>query len=78
MNDKIAEIAEDRNLNYSLLATPAEGLSGKFTKKDREVFGIIKNITDKESKMSGTGNMLIKSLSQLTDGNCGGICGALS
>ena len=31
-----------------MLATPAEGLSGKFTKKDREQFGEIKNITDKE------------------------------
>lgn len=48
MHDKIEEIAEEKNLNYSLLATPAEGLSGKFTKKDREVFGIIKDITDKD------------------------------
>ena len=48
MRDKIAEIADEKNLNYSLLATPAEGLSGKFTKKDREIFGIIKNITDKD------------------------------
>lgn len=48
MRDRINEIASDRNLNYSLLATPAEGLSGKFTKKDREQFGMIKDITDKE------------------------------
>ena len=48
MHDKIKEIADERNLNYSLLATPAEGLSGKFTKRDRELFGIIKDITDKE------------------------------
>ncbi|MBQ6999328.1 MAG: anaerobic ribonucleoside triphosphate reductase [Clostridia bacterium] len=48
MNKKIKEIADERNLNYSLLATPAEGLSGKFTKRDRELFGIIKDITDKE------------------------------
>lgn len=48
MNEKVREIADERNLNYSLLATPAEGLSGKFTKVDREVFGIIKNITDKD------------------------------
>ena len=51
MRDKIAEIADEKNLNYSLLATPAEGLSGKFTKKDREIFGIIKNITDKDDLM---------------------------
>lgn len=48
MRDRIAEIANDKNLNYSLLATPAEGLSGKFTKKDREQFGLIKDITDKD------------------------------
>ncbi len=48
MRDRIGEIANDKNLNYSLLATPAEGLSGKFTKRDREQFGIIKDITDKD------------------------------
>jgi len=48
MHDRIREIAEEKNLNYSLLATPAEGLSGKFTKRDRDLFGIIKDITDKE------------------------------
>lgn len=48
MSNRIKEIADERNLNYSLLATPAEGLSGKFTKRDRELFGIIKDITDKE------------------------------
>lgn len=48
MHNRIAKIAEDKHLNYSLLATPAEGLSGKFTKKDRELFGIIKDITDKD------------------------------
>lgn len=48
MAQKIGQIAEEKNLNYSLLATPAEGLSGKFTKKDREEFGIIEKITDKD------------------------------
>ncbi len=48
MHDRVRDIAEEKNLNYSLLATPAEGLSGKFTKKDRDLFGIIKDITDKE------------------------------
>ena len=48
MRDRIADIASDKNLNYSLLATPAEGLSGKFTKRDREQFGRIKDITDKD------------------------------
>lgn len=36
------------NLNISLLATPAEGLSGKFVKKDREDFGVIENVTDRD------------------------------
>lgn len=48
MRDRINEISSDKNLNYSLLATPAEGLSGKFTKQDRSQFGMIKDITDKE------------------------------
>lgn len=36
------------NMNFSVLATPAEGLSGKFTKKDRQKYGSIPSITDKE------------------------------
>ncbi|MFZ5753981.1 MAG: anaerobic ribonucleoside triphosphate reductase [Bacillota bacterium] len=42
------EASKKFKLNFTLLATPAEGLSGKFTKKDRERFGIIPRITDKE------------------------------
>lgn len=34
-------------LNYAVLATPAEGLAGKFTLKDRKQFGIIERVTDK-------------------------------
>lgn len=48
MFDKIKEKAEFYDLNFSLLATPAEGLSGRFVKKDRKQFGLIPNITDKE------------------------------
>ena len=36
------------NSNISLLATPAEGLSGKFVKKDRRDFGVITNVTDRD------------------------------
>lgn len=36
------------NHNYSVLATPAEGLSGRFTKEDQKTFGVIKGITDKD------------------------------
>lgn len=48
MYDRIKEKSEYYDLNYSLLATPAEGLSGRFIKKDRKQFGSIPNITDKE------------------------------
>lgn len=34
--------------NYSVLATPAEGLAGRFTKKDRKSFGIVPGVTDKD------------------------------
>lgn len=42
------EMSEKYNHNYSILATPAEGLSGKFTKKDKETFGIIPGVTDRD------------------------------
>lgn len=48
MNTKIKEKADYYDLNYSLLATPAEGLSGRFIKKDKRQFGSIPCITDKE------------------------------
>lgn len=37
-----------RGLNFSLLATPAEGLSGRFVKLDRERYGAIPGVTDRE------------------------------
>lgn len=37
---------EEHQLNFSVIATPAEGLSGKFVKKDREEFGEISGITN--------------------------------
>ncbi len=40
--------SEKRGLNFSLLATPAEGLSGRFVKLDRERFGSIEGVTDRE------------------------------
>lgn len=39
---------QDSGLNYAVLATPAEGLAGKFTLKDRKQFGIIERVTDKD------------------------------
>lgn len=47
MRSKANEFSERYNHNYSVLATPAEGLSGKFTAKDRKSFGEIPGITDK-------------------------------
>lgn len=46
---KLAEQkSEELNHNYSILATPAEGLSGKFTKRDRKDFGEIRGVTDRD------------------------------
>lgn len=47
MRSKANEFSERYEHNFSILATPAEGLSGKFTAKDRKSFGIIPGITDK-------------------------------
>ena len=47
MRSRANEFSEKYNHNFSVLATPAEGLSGKFTKKDRKTFGVIPGITDK-------------------------------
>ncbi len=40
--------SQEMKLNFSLLATPAEGLSGRFIRLDRERFGNIEGITDRE------------------------------
>ena len=42
------KLVEETQLNWSCYATPAEGLSGKFIKKDKKIYGIIKGVTDKE------------------------------
>lgn len=48
MRSRANEFSETYNHNYSVLATPAEGLSGKFTRRDRKTFGILPGITDRE------------------------------
>ncbi|MBR0187057.1 MAG: anaerobic ribonucleoside triphosphate reductase [Prevotella sp.] len=48
MRDRANEFCERYHHNYSILATPAEGLSGKFTKKDRKEFGIVPGVTDRD------------------------------
>ncbi|MDE6311990.1 MAG: anaerobic ribonucleoside triphosphate reductase [Muribaculaceae bacterium] len=47
MRSRANEFSEKYQHNYSILATPAEGLSGKFTTRDRKSFGEIPGITDK-------------------------------
>ena len=48
MRSRANEFSETYNHNFSILATPAEGLSGKFTSKDRQSFGVIPGVTDKD------------------------------
>ena len=48
MRDRANEFSDQYHHNYSILATPAEGLSGKFTKKDRKEFGVIPGVTDRD------------------------------
>ena len=47
MRDRANEFSDRYQHNFSILATPAEGLSGKFTKRDRKDFGEIPGVTDK-------------------------------
>jgi len=48
MNSVASEYKEKYKLNYSVLATPAEGLSGRFTRIDRKVYGIIPGVNDRD------------------------------
>ena len=49
---RIRELSDARSkkekLNFSVIATPAEGLAGRFVKMDRELYGVINGVTDKE------------------------------
>jgi ribonucleoside-triphosphate reductase len=45
MREYTDKMSEQYNLNFSLLATPAEGLSGRFVKMDKERFGVIEGVT---------------------------------
>lgn len=48
IRDRVNQFSEKYQHNYSVLATPAEGLSGKFTLRDRKVFGSLPGITDRD------------------------------
>lgn len=48
MRNRCDEYAKNYNLNFTLIATPAEGLSGRFVGIDKAIFGKIKGVTDRE------------------------------
>lgn len=48
MRERMDQEAQKTHMNYSLIATPAEGLSGRFIRIDKEKFGIIPGVTDRE------------------------------
>ncbi|WP_058485133.1 anaerobic ribonucleoside triphosphate reductase [Defluviitalea phaphyphila] len=48
MRRRMDEASEKYGLNFSLIASPAEGLSGRFTAIDKKRFGIIEGVTDRE------------------------------
>ena len=48
MREAMDKMTERTHLNFSLFATPAEGLSGRFTNIDKKRFGEIKGVTDRE------------------------------
>ena len=48
MRERVDFESKKTGLNYSLIATPAEGLSGRFVKIDREKYGVIEGVTDRD------------------------------
>ena len=48
MREKCDQFSKEYNLNFTLIATPAEGLSGRFVNIDKAIYGSIKGITDRE------------------------------
>ena len=48
IRNRANQFSEEYQHNYSVLATPAEGLSGKFTRRDRKKFGSLPGITDRD------------------------------
>lgn len=47
MRDRIDSYVQEYRLNFSLIATPAEGLSGRFTGIDKSIYGILPGVTDR-------------------------------
>jgi ribonucleoside-triphosphate reductase len=48
LRDRLDEESKKTGMNFTCLATPAEGLSGRFVKMDRKLFGVIDGVTDRE------------------------------
>lgn len=48
MKDRADKESQIHNLNFGVIATPAEGLSGRFVKLDKKKYGIIKGVTDRD------------------------------
>ncbi|MCW3491217.1 anaerobic ribonucleoside-triphosphate reductase [Dethiobacter alkaliphilus] len=48
MAKRMEQFSDEFDLNFTLVATPAEGLSGRFIRMDREIYGSIPDVTDKE------------------------------
>ncbi len=48
MRHYLDRVSAEKGLNYTLLATPAEGLSGRFVRMDRKKYGVIPGVTDRE------------------------------
>ncbi len=48
MRQRMDQAAQETGLNFSVIATPAEGLSGRFVRIDREKYGVIEGVTDRD------------------------------
>ncbi|KNY29975.1 anaerobic ribonucleoside triphosphate reductase [Pseudobacteroides cellulosolvens] len=48
MRNKMNEASAKYNMNFTLIATPAEGTAGRFVKYDRNIYGVIEGVTDKD------------------------------
>ena len=54
MRNYVDKMSKQYSLNFTLLATPAEGLSGRFVKMDKKRFGIIEGVTDRDYYTNST------------------------
>lgn len=53
MRKRMDEASKKYNMNFTLIATPAEGLSGRFVRMDRKMFGSIEGVTDRDYYTNG-------------------------